>query len=139
MPTGSCLCGAVRYEVRGPIGPVDHCHCSMCRRSHGAPFSTFARIRRDDLLLTSGADQITRHASSAAVVRSFCARCGSRLFFRHAALPEHEFVTLGSLDDDAGLKPEGHIFVASKASWYTIRDELPQHGGYPSGSASGIE
>ena len=134
MPTGSCLCGAVRFEVRGAIGPVDHCHCTMCRRSHGAPFSTFGRIRRDALQLTSGADQITRHASSEAVVRSFCASCGSRLFFRHAALPEREFVSIGTLDDESGIAPEAHIFVASKASWYTIGDALPQHDGFPSES-----
>ena len=134
MPTGSCLCGAVRFEVRGAIGPVDHCHCSMCRRSHGAPFSTFGRVRRDELQLTAGADQLTRYASSEGVFRSFCARCGSRLFFRHAALPEHEFVSIGSLDEETGLEPEAHIFAASKASWSRIQDDLPQHDGYPSDS-----
>ncbi|MBK7949252.1 MAG: GFA family protein [Deltaproteobacteria bacterium] len=133
MRTGSCLCGSIRYAVKGPIGPVDHCHCSMCRRAHGAPFSTFGRIRRSDLELTAGAELLTGYASSEAVVRSFCARCGSRLFFRHAALPEHEFVTTESLDDAAGIEPEAHIFVGSKASWYTITDALPQHEGYPFG------
>lgn len=130
MATGGCLCGAIRFEIRGPVGPVDHCHCSMCRRAHGAPFATFGRIRRDALEIVAGADRLTGHASSEAVVRSFCAACGSRLFFRHAALPEHEFVAIGSLDDPTGIEPEAHIFVASKASWYTIRDTLPQHEHY---------
>jgi hypothetical protein len=130
MATGGCLCGAIRFEIRGPIGPVDHCHCSMCRRAHGAPFSTFGRIRRDALAILQGADRLTAHASSEAVVRSFCAVCGSRLFFRHAALPDHEFVAIGSLDDSTQIRPEAHIFVESKADWFEIRDGLPQHAGY---------
>jgi hypothetical protein len=130
MTKGHCLCGAIRYELRGEVGPIDHCHCSMCRRSHGAPFSTFGRIRRADLQITAGAELLTRHASSDAVERSFCARCGSRLFFRHAALPDHEFVAIGSLDDDSDVKVEAHIFVGSKARWFTIHDELPQHEAY---------
>lgn len=136
LATGGCLCGAIRFEIRGTIGPVDHCHCSMCRRSHGAPFSTFGRIRRDALAITAGADQVAAYASSEAVVRSFCGRCGSRLFFRHAALPEHDFVSIGSLDDATGIEPEAHIFVDSKACWFTIADGLPQHAGYgPIGDA----
>ena len=130
MKTGRCLCEAIRYTVRGEVGPIDHCHCSMCRRSHGAPFSTFGRIRRADLEITAGAELLTRFASSEPVERSFCARCGSRLFFRHAALPDHEFVAIGSLDDDADVIVEAHIFAGSKARWYTIQDGLPQHEGY---------
>jgi len=131
MTTGRCLCGAVRFAVDGPVGPVEHCHCSMCRRAHGAPFSTFGRIRRADLRITAGADQITAYASSEPVTRSFCGRCGTRLFFRHAAMPEHEFVAVGSLDDETGVHPESHIFVASKADWYAIADDLPQHAHFP--------
>ena len=130
MKSGGCLCGAIRYEVRGKIGPIDHCHCSMCRRSHGAPFSTFGQIRRAELLVVAGAELLTTYASSSAVGRSFCAHCGSRLFFRHAALPDHEFVAIGTLDDDADLKVEAHIFVGSRAAWDIIHDELPQHAGY---------
>lgn len=130
MKTGGCLCGAIRYAVRGAVGPIDHCHCSMCRRSHGAPFATFGRIRRAELEITAGAELLTSYASSAMVGRSFCARCGSRLFFRHAALPDHEFVAIGSLDDDTDVKVEAHIFAGSKARWYTIQDGLPQHEGY---------
>lgn len=130
MKSGRCLCGGIRYTVRGAVGPIDHCHCSMCRRSHGAPFSTFGRIRRADLEISAGAELLTRYASSEMVDRSFCARCGSRLFFRHAALPDHEFVAIGSLDDDTDVKVESHIFAGSKARWYTIQDGLPQHEGY---------
>lgn len=129
--TGSCLCGAVRYAIDGPLGPIDHCHCSMCRRSHGAPFATFGRIRRSDLRIISGADCVAGYASSEAVIRSFCARCGSRLFFRHAGLPDHEFVAIPTLDAEPARKPEAHIFVGSKASWHPITDDLPQYAELP--------
>ena len=129
--TGSCLCGGVRYALSGPLGPVDHCHCSMCRRSHGAPMSTFGRVRRADLRITAGAELVTGHASSEAVVRSFCARCGSRLFFRHAALPDYDFVAITTLDEEPARHPEAHIFAGSKADWFPITDDLPRHDGYP--------
>lgn len=131
VTTGRCLCGAVRYAIAGPIGPIDHCHCSMCRRAHGAPFSTFGRVERADLRITAGAEAVTGYASSPEVVRSFCSRCGTRLFFRHDALPEYEFVSIGSLDREPEARPEAHIFATSKAGWYEILDALPQHAGYP--------
>lgn len=129
--TGRCLCGVVRYAVRGELGPADHCHCSMCRRSHGAPFATFVRIRRSDFELLQGAEALTRHVSSPAVVRSFCSRCGSRLFFEHGAVPAYVFVTLTSFDGEPGIAPTMHIFVGSKAEWETITDGLPQFEGQP--------
>jgi len=131
MTTGRCLCGAVRYAVAGPLGPVDHCHCSICRRAHGAPCSSFGRVALGDLRITAGADRVTDFASSEGVERSFCATCGTRLFFRHAAMPDFAWVTVGSLDDDAGITPSSHMFVGSKAPWFTIGDGLPQHAEYP--------
>ncbi len=133
MPTGRCLCGGIRYAIDGAIGPIDHCHCSMCRRAHGAPFSTFGRVRRADLRILAGSELLTGHASSEHVIRSFGSRCGTRLFVRHAALPDADFVAIGSLDEEPEARPEAHIFVASKAGWYTIADDLPQHDGYPFG------
>lgn len=130
MKTGQCLCGEVAFVIRGELGPIDHCHCSMCRRAHGAPCATFGRVRRDEVAFVRGAERVARYASSPQVERSFCSRCGTRLFFRHAALPEHEFVSIGSLDDQSDLRPVAHIFVGSKAPWHTITDALPQHAGY---------
>lgn len=134
MPRGSCLCGAVRYETDGPLEGIDHCHCSMCRRSHGSAFSTYGRVARDKLRLLSD-DTLEWYASSDAVQRGFCRTCGSSLLFRHAGADAFEFIAVGTLDDDPGSRPEAHIFVASKAPWYTIEDALPQHDGYPPGVA----
>lgn len=135
MPKGSCLCQTVRYETSGPLEGIDHCHCSMCRRSHGAAFATYGRVPKADLAITSGADRVRAYQSSDAVTRSFCPQCGSNLFFHHAGADDFEFIAIGTLDEDPGARPEAHIFVGSKAPWYTIEDDLPQHEAYPPGVA----
>ncbi len=131
MVGGSCLCGAVRYEVTGPLGAIHHCHCSMCRKAHGAAFSSYARAATSDVRVVEGASAVTSCRSSTPVGRTFCRTCGSNLFFRHAALPDATFVAVGSVDGDPGVRVEGHIFVTAKAPWHEITDALPQHEGYP--------
>ena len=81
MPRGSCLCGAVRYETSLALEGIDHCHCSMCRRSHGAAFSTYGRVPKQALRIATGAERVRDFHSSDAVTRSFCQECGSNLFF----------------------------------------------------------
>ncbi len=130
MPKGSCLCGAVCFESDVALEAIDHCHCSMCRRSHGAAFATYGRVPQANYCITSGKDHLKAFASSDAVTRSFCDRCGSSLLFQHSAVPDFCFIAIGTLDDDPGARPEAHIFIGSKASWYEITDDLPQHEGY---------
>ena len=136
MPKGSCLCGAVQYETSVPLEGIDHCHCSMCRRAHGSAFATYGRVPNERYRVTAGADRVKVYQSSDAVRRSFCETCGSSLLFQHAAMPDASFVPVGTLDDDPGARPEAHIFVASKAPWYDITDELPQHEAYPPDAGS---
>ncbi len=131
MPKGTCLCGAVAYEAATKLEAIDHCHCSMCRRSHGAAFATYGRVAKDHLVIHSGEDSIKTFSSSEAVNRRFCSRCGSSLFFLHNAMPDFVFIAVGTLDEDPGGRPEAHIFASSKADWYTIEDALPRHDGYP--------
>jgi hypothetical protein len=131
MNSGSCLCGAVRFQVTAPFEEMHHCHCSMCRRSHGAAFATFARTTRDSLHLLSVEGQLTRFRSSPAVQRSFCGRCGSSLLFEFDGLPDAVWVAVGTLDGDPQMRPQAHIFVGSKAPWHAIADELPQFEEYP--------
>jgi hypothetical protein len=127
MIRGSCLCGSVRYEVRGPLGPASHCHCSMCRKAHGAAFGSYARTQWSDFFVLCGADDIALYQSSPDVTRTFCRRCGSTLQFIRPARPDTFSLALGTLDDDPGVRPSRHIFVGSKAPWFEIADELPQH------------
>jgi hypothetical protein len=131
MNRGSCLCGAVRYEVADAFEEMHHCHCSKCRKAHGAAFSTFARTSKDRLRLLSGDQHLQRFRSSPPVQRSFCGQCGSSLLFEFDALPEAIWVAVGTLDGDPELRPQAHIFVGSKAPWHDITDELPQFKEYP--------
>jgi hypothetical protein len=131
MIRGSCLCGSVRYEVRGSLGRVSHCHCSMCRKAHGAAFATYGRVESGDFVLVSGADDIASYQSSPEVARTFCKRCGSTLQFISTKRPGSFSVALGTLDDDPGVQASLHIFVGSKAPWFDITDDLPQHAARP--------
>ena len=131
MTEGHCLCGQITYTLSADIEFVDHCHCSMCRRSHGAAFATYGRVARSALELKSGSEHLKTYASSDSVNRKFCAHCGSNLFFEHAAMPDHAFVTIGSLADSRSIRVDAHIFVGSKSDWFEILDALPQHEDYP--------
>ncbi len=132
MIRGSCLCGSVRWEIDGPARHMSHCHCSMCRKAHGAPFATYLSANLDDYRLVAGAEVIRQHESSPGFTRAFCATCGSVVPMivdgRRAVIPA------GCLDDDPGIRPAAHIFVASKAPWHPIADNLPRHDAYPADS-----
>ena len=131
MIRASCLCGGVRFEISGKLTGASHCHCSMCRKAHGAAFGTYAAVKAADFRVVSGADRITRYRSSNGIVRTFCAGCGSTLQWLRESKPGIVDVALGILDDDPGVRPERHIFVGSKAPWHEITDSLPQHETYP--------
>jgi hypothetical protein len=128
---GSCLCGSVRYEITASLESAEHCHCSMCRKAHGAAFSTNSVVPTDTLTVTSGENLISEYASSPKRRKCFCSNCGSQLFIRRLDAPELTVVTLGAIDGDPRVLPERHVFVASKAPWYDITDELPQFQIYP--------
>ncbi|MBR1234326.1 GFA family protein [Bradyrhizobium sp. AUGA SZCCT0182] len=128
---GGCLCGSVRYEISAQLGIAEHCHCSMCRKAHGAAFSTNALVPTEALILTSGAEFISEYQSSPNREKCFCSKCGSQLFIRRLDHPESTVVTLGTVDGDPHTRPERHVFVASKAPWYDIADVLPRFKIYP--------
>ncbi len=121
---GGCLCGKVRYEVTGPLFDADHCHCSMCRRQHGAAFSTYAEFSPGDFKWISGEDLVKVYETLPGGGWCFCSECGSTL----AGTDKGKIttVTLGTVEGDPGIKPESHIFVGSKAQWHDICDDLPQ-------------
>jgi hypothetical protein len=130
---GSCLCGGVAFVIRAPLLSMGNCHCSMCRRQHGTAYSTYAQARAADVEITRGAELVRSYASSPGAERRFCATCGAKLFYAAHAMPEYLWVAAGALDDDPGIAIGQHIFVASKAPWFEITDDLPQHDGFPAG------
>lgn len=121
--SGSCLCGAVRYEVRGPLRPVVMCHCTQCRRMTGH-FMAATAARRADFRLVSSAE-LAWYASSSEARRGFCAQCGSTLFWE-AGGRDYLSIAAGTLDDASGLSIACHIFVADKGHYYEITDSAPQ-------------
>ena len=130
---GGCLCGAMRYEVEGPLFDASHCHCSMCRRFHGAAFSTYAKVSAGAFHWRAGEELLAVYETSPGIGWAFCRICGSSLGIPgDGGLRE---VTLGTLDQDPGIRPEYHMFVGSKAAWHDITDSLPQHDERPPGSA----
>ena len=125
---GKCLCGAVHYTVADEFTYALNCHCADCRRATGSAFKPFAGIERHKLALTQGSDQILTHGEANAG-DIHCGKCGS---FLYSVVREGMFVhvTLGTLVDDPTIRPSAHIFVGSKAPWFTINDDLPQHQGH---------
>jgi hypothetical protein len=122
--TGECLCGGVRFQVASVLA-IGMCHCSRCRKAYGAPFAIEAVVPTKDFRLISGADLITFDPSGDAH-RAFCKTCGSRAPFQ-AMDGEVTLVPAGLFDDDPKVKPTFHMFVGSKAPWWDITDDLPQH------------
>lgn len=120
---GRCLCGAVRFEIHGPLRSVIYCHCAMCRRSNGH-FVAATACASAHLRLLSAAT-LRWYQSSATSRRGFCGTCGSQLFWERAA-SGHTSIWAGVLDMPTGLTAAAHIFVADKGDYYEIADGLPQ-------------
>jgi len=125
--SGRCLCGDVRFELHGKIGPVAYCHCQTCRRANGTAFAANANVRARYWKWLSGRDAVREYESSPGKFRAFCSRCGSPVYSRSIANPEMLRVRLGTLDGDPGRRAFAHFFVSEKAPWFEIADELPQH------------
>ena len=130
MIRGGCLCGAVRYEFEGSVKEAHHCHCSRCRKFHGAAFATYARADVAALRVV-GAERLKEFRSSPPVRRAFCADCGSSLFFAHDGAPQFVWVAAGTFDPGEGgdVRPDAHVFATSKAPWWPLADELPRYDG----------
>ena len=130
MIQGSCLCGKVRYELRGRAQFINHCHCSMCRKTHGAAFGSFLHADGRAFAWIEGSSEVRSYESSPGTFRAFCRNCGSGL----PVLEDdgaHVTIPAGTLDDDPGVRPIVHIQTASKAPWYEIADQLPQFDEFP--------
>jgi hypothetical protein len=127
---GGCLCGAVRYEVRGPMRGVVNCHCDMCRRLHGA-FGAYTKVENSDLSLVEEAG-LAWYASSDKARRGFCRACGASLFWQPSGA-QTTSIAAGTLDSPSGLVTIGHIFTAEKGDFYDIADDLKQFPGSADG------
>ena len=127
---GSCLCGQVRYQLDGSIELINHCHCSMCRKAHGAAFGSFLHADANQFRWLAGEELVTQYRSSPTNVRAFCSVCGSNMPVIEEKDNEVN-IPVGTLDDDPGVKPIVHIFTGSKAPWYEITDDIEQFEEFP--------
>ncbi|WP_394838019.1 GFA family protein [Pendulispora rubella] len=128
MLAGKCFCGAVHYAVADAFLYAANCHCSNCRRTTGSAFKPFAGIERDKLRVTQGGDHLALFGEVDAN-DTHCTTCGSLLY---SVVRDGQFVhvPMGTLVDDPTIRPTHHIFVGSKAPWFTITDTLPQYEGH---------
>lgn len=125
------MCGWIAYEIEGELGPIFNCHCSRCRRWHGAAFRTRASVRREQFRWVRGRSHVSAYQSSDNVTRMFCSQCGSPLISVYKDRPDVIGLPLGGLEQDPGRRPEAHIFVGSKSPWYSISDDLPRYDAWP--------
>lgn len=128
---GQCYCGEVRYRVQDAFVYAANCHCSQCRRTTGSAFKPFAGIEREKLTVVQGAGGLLIVGEPEGH-DAHCAACGSLLY---SVVREGAFVhvAMGTLVDAPAIRPNKHIFVGSKASWFEITDDLPQFQEFPEG------
>ncbi|WP_425403287.1 GFA family protein [Hwanghaeella sp.] len=119
--TGGCLCGAIRYRITGPLGPVIGCHCEQCRRTSGH-YAASTDVATDDLLISNSKHALKWYRSSETAERGFCQRCGSNLFWRQIG-GDRVAVGAGSLDHEQGMRMDRHVFVNFKGDYYEIPDD----------------
>jgi len=124
---GGCYCGRIRYEAAGAPFHETACHCSICRRTTGAPYVAWFSVRSADFRFTAG--EPARFSSSPHGTRTFCPTCGTQLTFKSSGAPGEIDVTTGSLDDPETVPPRDHIFIGTRLRWVRIDDGLPAHHG----------
>ena len=123
--SGGCLCGEIRYEsIQKPM-ETGYCHCSICRKSTGAPVVSFASFPEGAFTYTKG--KPSTYSSSPSGHREFCSKCGTQICYRENNNTETVDINSGTLDDPETVKPEFHIYTNDAVSWLNIEDVLPRH------------
>ena len=128
--SGGCLCGAVKFEIDLPTKWCANCHCSMCRRAHGAAYVTWVGVDADRFRVVAGDDQLARHHSSDDAWRSFCRTCGSTLLFESTRWAGEVHITRSSIEGEIDRDIQVHAFFDDRAVWHSEpADGLPRLGG----------
>ncbi len=132
--TGSCLCGAVRYETRGESFLVNHCHCRSCRKNNGAAVVTLAGFKASQVTFSGAQRKI--YNSSPGVGRAFCGNCGTPLTWEGEGGSLGAIVELhiSTFDKPERLVPSAHAFYPERIAWFDVADGLPRYSGFVDGS-----
>ncbi len=124
---GGCMCGGVRWELSEPPVSAGYCHCTRCQRRTGTAASPSARIVPGSLRIVSGEELIRSYDPPDGFSKVFCSGCGAALWSRHPDDPDVLGIRLGSFDDDPGIRPAYHQYVAYAAPWEPLPDDgLPR-------------
>jgi len=113
---GSCLCGAVEYEIDSIDIPIGHCHCNTCRKAHAASACASAGVQRANFRWLKGQDKLSGFESSPGKIRHFCSVCGSHLVAERTN-QSHVIVRVATLNEDPGVIPESHIWTSHDVPW----------------------
>jgi hypothetical protein len=132
MHTGGCLCGGIRFSIDGELQPLQLCHCIDCRKAQGGAFASVLPVSANAFTLQAGEELLQRFESSPGKERVFCGRCGSPIYSRRISRPGAFRIRAGLMDQPLPVRPAFHQFVANKANWWNIDDDLPQFPGAPS-------
>jgi hypothetical protein len=122
--TGSCLCGAVQYELAAELGPIEVCYCRTCRKASGGPLATNAEISAAAFRLIAGAPLLRGYESSPGEMRHFCGRCGSPIYSARADDPQVIRIRVGAINEPLNVRPAASYYTAAKCNWWEIRDDL---------------
>ena len=121
---GSCFCGAIGFTATLPSKWCAHCHCSMCRKTHGAGYVTWVGFDTNQVTITQGEDLLAWFDSSKDAQRGFCKNCGSSLFFRSERWAGELHIALGCMDEAIDRQPQANVFFDKHVDWMPIDADL---------------
>jgi hypothetical protein len=127
--SGECFCGGVKYRIEEKLFDARSCHCSRCRKAFSAQASAYALVEPGSFSWVCGEEFLTSYVGKHGAGKQFCSKCGSTLC--GIVNGKIHGVTLGTLNDDPGVKLERHIFVGSKAAWEVIPQGVVQYDTFP--------
>ncbi|WP_206483936.1 GFA family protein [Thalassotalea sp. G2M2-11] len=133
MVKGSCLCGAIEYQVALIEDKIFNCHCQFCRKAHGADYVTLALADNQSLNLKDEGNHLTEHINAIGGYRAFCGKCGTRLMNYAPDKNLYLSVTLSTIDSPINLHPAANVNTESKASWCELSDNIPNFKSLPDG------
>ena len=126
---GSCLCGTVQFEISQFLPEAAHCHCTMCRKFHGAAYATYGSVKSEHFRWTAGQDKLSEYTAENGTQRSFCQHCGSSLVFcSPKGDPAVVEIALATMDSVIPVLPNAHLYTNYALSWTSIDNKLPCFG-----------
>lgn len=130
MYTGSCLCGAIKVELKGAISHIIHCHCSLCRKNSGTAYATNGFINTSEFTVIDPSNKLGFYEFKAGKKRHFCSVCASPIYSSNAENPAQLRIRLGLIDSPISERPMSHNFMSSKANWDNLDAELPRYDNF---------